>query len=56
MGDFGTVRAIVSLFAQASSVAQVQSKGPPATRSRKAESWVVHERQRRSVPSAEEGC
>jgi hypothetical protein len=38
-GDFGAVRAIVSLFAQASLVAQAHGKGPPATRSRKAELW-----------------
>jgi hypothetical protein len=37
VGDFRVVCAIVSLFAQASSVAQAHGKGPSATRSRKAE-------------------
>jgi hypothetical protein len=38
-GDFGAVRAILSLSAQASSVAHVHGKGSLETRSRKAESW-----------------
>jgi hypothetical protein len=38
VGNFGAVRAMVCLSAQALSVVQVHSKGPPATGSRKVES------------------
>jgi hypothetical protein len=38
VGNFGAVRAMVCLSAQASSVVQVHGKGPPMTGSRKVES------------------